>query len=170
MADGLIERGIKCPLWQFRDRKEGEVATDLGLLAEKQTIYRLQAEQWRAEAARARLSAETDGIDHRYRCRDVSQDGDGVTVTARRATGEVETFRLPISSVRMARSTLSENPLVWLFQPDDSRDFYASQRRSDTTAIEGLADICYISDPDEWLVLLHSDALAGSVPNRSKFE
>jgi len=63
LADGLIERGIQCPLWQFRDRKDGEVATfDLGLLAsETKHPYRLQAEQWKlTEAARARLDREVD--------------------------------------------------------------------------------------------------------------
>ena len=64
LTDGLIERGIKCPLWQFRDRKEGEIATfDLGLLKDETAHpYRLQCEQWKLiEAARARLEARQRG-------------------------------------------------------------------------------------------------------------
>ena len=47
ITDRLIERGLVCPQWQFRDRKEGIVATfDLGLLAaDTAHPYRLQCEQ-----------------------------------------------------------------------------------------------------------------------------
>lgn len=165
LADGLIERGIKCPHWQFRDRKEGEVATfDLGLLAgETNHPYRLQAEQWKlTEAARARLNAETDAeLITDIVVEDVSQDGDRVTVTARRATGEVETFRAAyLIGADGARSTVRKSTGVafpGLTIPEIFLSLSTPFRYDQ--AIEGLADICYISDPDEWLVLLRTPTL-----------
>ena len=86
LADGLIERGIKCPYWQFRDRNEGEVATfDLGLLAsETNHPYRLQCEQWKlTESARARLEAHPDAeLITDIVAETATQDDDEVTVTA----------------------------------------------------------------------------------------
>ena len=45
----MIEQGLICPTWQFRDRDEGVVATfELERLAgETKHPYRLQCEQWR---------------------------------------------------------------------------------------------------------------------------
>ena len=45
----LIDQGLIAPTWQFRDRREGAVATfDLGLLKDETAHpYRVQCEQWR---------------------------------------------------------------------------------------------------------------------------
>ena len=165
LADGLIARGIKCPLWQFRDRKDGEVATfDLGLLAgETNHPYRLQAEQWKlTEAARARLDAETDAdLITDIVVEEITQDADSVTVTARRTTGEVETFRAAyLIGADGARSTVRKSTGV-AFPGMTIPEIFLSLStpfRYDL-AIEGIADICYISDPEEWLVLLRTPTL-----------
>lgn len=165
LADGLIERGIKCPLWQFRDRREGEVATfDLGLLAgETAHPYRLQAEQWKlTEAARARLEGEADAdLITDIVVEEVTQDADGVTVTGRRKTGELEHFRAAyLIGADGARSTVRKSTGVafpGLTIPEIFLSLSTPFRYDQ--AIEGLADICYISDPEEWLVLLRTPTL-----------
>jgi len=165
LAEGLIERGIKCPLWQFRDRKEGEVATfDLGLLAgETAHPYRLQAEQWKlTEAARTRLEADAGAeLITDILVEDVVQDADTVTVTARRKTGEVETFTgAYLIGADGARSTVRKTTgtaFPGLTIPEIFLSLSTPFRYDE--AIEGLADICYISDPDEWLVLLRTPTL-----------
>lgn len=165
LAEGLIERGIKCPLWQFRDRKEGEVATfDLGLLAgETAHPYRLQAEQWKlTEAARARLDADAGAeLITDILVEDVAQDADTVTATARRKTGEVETFTgAYLIGADGARSTVRKSTgtaFPGLTIPEIFLSLSTPFRYDQ--AIEGLADICYISDPDEWLVLLRTPTL-----------
>lgn len=165
LADGLIARGIKCPLWQFRDRKEGEVATfDLGLLAsETSHPYRLQAEQWKlTEAARARLEAEPDArLLTEMTVEDISQDADSVTVVARHKDGETESFRAAyLIGADGARSTVRKSTGVafpGLTIPEIFLSLSTPFRYD--LAIEGLADICYISDPEEWLVLLRTPTL-----------
>jgi 3-(3-hydroxy-phenyl)propionate hydroxylase len=49
VVDSMIEQGLICPTWQFRDRTDGVVATfELARLAgETKHPYRLQCEQWR---------------------------------------------------------------------------------------------------------------------------
>lgn len=165
LADGLIARGIKCPLWQFRDRQEGEIATfDLGLLEEETAHpYRLQAEQWKlTEAARARLEADpladliTDIV-----VQEVTQDADSVTVTAQRKTGEIEVFDAAyLIGADGARSTVRKSTGVGfpgLTIPEIFLSLSTPFRYDQ--AIEGLADISYISDPEEWLVLLRTPTL-----------
>ncbi|MEM8538738.1 MAG: NAD(P)/FAD-dependent oxidoreductase, partial [Pseudomonadota bacterium] len=165
LADGLISRGIKCPLWQFRDRKEGEIATfDLGLLTEETNHpYRLQAEQWKlTEAARARLDAETDAdLITDIVVEDIAQDADRVTVRARRTTGDLETFHAAyLVGADGARSTVRKSTGVafpGLTIPEIFLSLSTPFRYEQ--AIEGLADISYISDPEEWLVLLRTPTL-----------
>jgi 3-(3-hydroxy-phenyl)propionate hydroxylase len=165
LADGLIARGLKCPLWQFRDRKEGEVATfDLGLLAnETAHPYRLQAEQWKlTEAARKVLEDHPDAdLITDITVEDARQDADGVTVTARRVTGETEVFRAPyLIGADGARSAVRKSTGVnfpGLTIPEIFLSLSTPFRYDQ--AIEGLADISYISDPEEWLVLLRTPTL-----------
>src|ERR1700683_2168337 len=49
VVGAMIEQGLICPTWQFRDRKEGVVATfELSRLRpDTNHPYRLQCEQWR---------------------------------------------------------------------------------------------------------------------------
>lgn len=165
LADGLIERGLKCPLWQFRDRKEGEIATfDLGLLAnETNHPYRLQCEQWKlTEAARARLDAHPDAeLITDILVETVTQDADQVTVTARRKDESTEIFQAPYligadgarSAVRKATGVAFPGLTIPEIFLSLSTPFAYHE------AIEGLADICYISDPEEWFVLLRTPTL-----------
>src|SRR5690554_3425526 len=60
ISEKLIERGLICHTWQFRDRDQGCVAEfDLSLLeGETNHPYRLQCEQWKlAEALREKIAA-----------------------------------------------------------------------------------------------------------------
>jgi len=165
LADELISRGIKCPFWQFRDRKKGEIATfDLGLLKDYTNHpYRLQAEQWKlTEAARKRL----DESDLAQLITDISvisidQNSDFVTVHAKRKTGEKEVYQTRfLIGADGARSTIRAETKVGfpgLTIPEIFLSLSTTFRYDQ--AIEGLADISYISDPDEWLVLLRTPTL-----------
>ena len=165
LADGLIARGIKCPYWQFRDRAKGEIATfDLGLLAgETAHPYRLQAEQWKlTEAARARLDADPDAtLITDIRVESVSQDADHVTVTARRTDDSVEVFQAPyLIGADGARSVVRKETgtgFPGLTIPEIFLSLSTPFRYDQ--AIPGLADISYISDPEEWFVLLRTPTL-----------
>ena len=92
---------------------------------------------------------------------DVAQDADTVSATARRKTGEVETFTgAYLIGADGARSTVRKSTgtaFPGLTIPEIFLSLSTPFRYDQ--AIEGLADICYISDPDEWLVLLRTPTL-----------
>ena len=165
LADGLVARGIKCPLWQFRDRREGVVATfDLGLLAgETAHPYRLQAEQWKlTEAARARVAGHPDGA----LLTDVAvegavQDEGGVTVTGRRPDGSLTEIRgTYLIAADGARSVIRKGLGVGFPGLTIPEIFLSlSTPFPYHEAIPDLANIAYVTDPAEWLVLLRTPTL-----------
>jgi len=156
-----IDQGLICPYWQFRDRYQGAVATfDLGLLKDVTPYpYRVQCEQWRLNQY---LRDELKAFPHaeiRYGCRAVSvqQDANAVSLTV--ATNEGEEIlrgRFLIgcdgagSAVRKSLGiefegmTIPETFLT-LSTPFDFKE-----------AIPDLADVAYLSDPHEWVVLLRT--------------
>ncbi|WP_108484479.1 FAD-dependent oxidoreductase [Oceaniglobus ichthyenteri] len=165
LAAPLIERGLKCPIWQFRDRKAGVIADfDLGLLAdETDHPYRLQCEQWKlTEHARERVEAHPDGIFLRdFEVTEVAQDGDHVTVTGTRPDGSIEQVRgRYLIGADGARSVVRKQ-LPVNFEGMTIPEIFLSMStpfRYDK-AMEGLANIAYITDPTEWLVLLRTPTL-----------
>lgn len=165
LADGLIERGLICPYWQFRDRREGVVATfDLGLLRDETAHpYRLQCEQWKlTESAREMVDNHADGtLITNFRAESVSQDEEGVSVLGIRPDGvqEIHEGRFLIGAdgaKSIVRKTLGTNfegmTIPEIFLSLSTRFRYEE-------AIPDLANIAYVSDPEEWLVLLRTPSL-----------
>jgi 3-(3-hydroxy-phenyl)propionate hydroxylase len=161
----LVERGLVCPQWQFRDRSEGVIATfDLGLLAgETNHPYRLQCEQWKL-SEELRDVIETDSqIDLIYgaRATDVRQDEEGVTLTIEHTDGTSEdlsgSYLIACDGAHSAiRKTLGISfdgltiPEIFLSM-STTFDF--------AEAIPDLAPIAYLTDPSEWAVLLRTPSL-----------
>ena len=160
-AEFCIAQGLICPHWQFRDRYQGEVATfDLGILKdETRHPYRVQCEQWRlTRFLRAELAQFPDA-EIRYGCRakDVRQSNDRVELVILTEDGE-ETLagRYLIgsdgatSAVRKSLNIDFEGMTIPETYLTLSTTFDFQQ------AIADLADIAYLSDPTEWLVLLRT--------------
>lgn len=165
VTDELIERGLVCPTWQFRDRREGEIATfDLGLLKnETGHPYRLQCEQWKLSEALHRHAQADDGIDLVFgaQAAEVTQDADGAAVTVKRSDGTREAFqgRYVVgadgagSMVRKRSGMTLEGTTIPELFLSMSTPFRFDE------AIPDLANIAYITDPDEWVVLLRTPTL-----------
>ena len=165
VTDTLIAQGLICPTWQFRDRREGAIATfDLGMLAgETAHPYRLQCEQWKlTRLLRAELAA-TANAEFIYHAEAVgmAQDEDGVTLTISFADGHRQDLRgrylVGADGARSAvRKALGVN-FAGMTIPEIFLSL--STRHRFETDMPDLANIAYISDPDEWLVLLRTPSL-----------
>ncbi|MEO0991249.1 MAG: NAD(P)/FAD-dependent oxidoreductase, partial [Pseudomonadota bacterium] len=165
VAEQLVAQGLICPHWQFRDRKQGVIATfDLGMLeGETAHPYRLQCEQWKlTRALRALVDGHPDGeLITDIRAEEIAQDDVGVSVTARREDGSLDTFRgrflIGCDGARsMVRKALDVN-FEGMTIPEIFLSLSTEFKYHD--AIPDLANIAYISDPEEWLVLLRTPSL-----------
>ena len=165
IADQLVEQGLICKNWQFRDRNSGVVASfDLGLLTgETKFPFRLQCEQWKlTKALRTYIEDHPDGeLITRTSAEEVGQNDDGVWVKTIDSDGYQNRYegRFLIGSdgarsiVRKSINAKFEGmtiPEIFLVL---STNFQYEK------AIPDLANIAYISDPDEWLVLLKTLSL-----------
>lgn len=165
VSEKLVARGLVCPNWQFRDRNEGIVAHfDLSLLSgETNHPYRLQCEQWKlTEAMRARLE-ESGGVDMIYGVtgQSVTQDDDGVTLVYSDADGaEHEIAGRYLIACDGAHSNMRKSLGIEFEGLTIPEIFLSMSTHFDfAEAIPDLAPIAYLTDPEEWAVLLRTPAL-----------
>ncbi|MDF2231789.1 FAD-dependent monooxygenase [Albimonas sp. CAU 1670] len=165
VMDNLIERGLICPHWQFRDREKGVVATfDLGLLkGETNHPYRLQCEQWKLTE---KLRDMIDGWDladivYDATATGVVQDDHGVTLTVRNSDGDEEQLRgRYLIACDGAHSRIREMLEIEFEGMTIPETFFSMSTTFDfAEAIEDLAPIAYVTDPREWAVLLRTPTL-----------
>lgn len=165
VTGGLIEQGLICPTWQFRDRQEGEVATfDLGHLKNDTAHpYRLQCEQWKLSEMLRDRAEDSDMIRIVFGAEavEIAQDDDRASVTVSLPDGARQTHRGRYvigadgagSPVRKSAGITLEGATIPELFLSMSTPFQFHD------AIPDLANIAYITDPDEWVVLLRTPTL-----------
>lgn len=165
VVQAMIEQGLVCPTWQFRDRHQGVIATfDLGLLKEDtKHPYRLQCEQWRlTRMLRDRLARNPD-VTFLYDAKavEVAQDADGVTLTVDRPDGAREPLRGRYLVGADGASSAVRKSLGIGFEGMTIPEIFLTLSTTFPfhEAIGDLTNIAYISDPEEWFVLLRTASL-----------
>ncbi|EAQ02221.1 hypothetical protein OB2597_19101 [Pseudooceanicola batsensis HTCC2597] len=165
VSETLVARGLVCPNWQFRDRNEGIVAHfDLSLLkGETNHPYRLQCEQWKlTEAMRARLE-ESGGVEMIYGVtgQSVTQDDEGVTLVYTDADGaEHDIAGRYLIACDGAHSNMRKSLDIEFEGLTIPEIFLSMSTHFDfAEAIPDLAPIAYLTDPEEWAVLLRTPSL-----------
>ncbi len=165
ISDKLIARGLICPKWQFRDRTEGVVAEfDLGLLKDETNHpYRLQCEQWKLSEHLRELIEQSDSIELLYGLegQSVTQTDDGVVLTVREQDGSFREMRARyLVAADGARSNIRKSLDIEFEGLTIPEIFLSMSTEFDfAEAIPDLAPIAYLTDPDEWAVLLRTPSL-----------
>lgn len=159
VLDELEAVGLRAPVYQYRNRRSGRIVEfDLGELADvSDHPYRLQCEQFKiARLLTARLDALPNGAAlFQRRVLGYTQDAVGVTLTVETPMG-IELIRADYligadganSTVRKFTGTAFEG----FTYPE--RFLTLSTRYPLETHFEGLASVNYVSDAQEWCVLL----------------
>jgi 3-(3-hydroxy-phenyl)propionate hydroxylase len=162
VVDSMIAQGLICPVWQFRDRTDGMVATfELSrLLPDTNHPYRLQCEQWRlGELLYARIKSNPLAtIRFGTSATAARQTADGVEVDITLPDGSADTMSGSFvvgadgigSVVRKAMGVAFDGitiPEIFLTLTT-TYDF--------REAMPDIANISYLSDPEEWLVLIRT--------------
>ena len=155
----LLERGLKAPIYHWRDRQSGEsVAFDLSELSDiTRYPFRSQCEQYHLSNALAAGLEASPNADVRFGTRLLSfaQDDTGVTVFAEGVT-EVERIRCDwLIGADGANSLVRK----WLGIGFDGftypEKFLCLTTKTELAErLSNLALVNYVSDPQEWLVLL----------------
>jgi 3-(3-hydroxy-phenyl)propionate hydroxylase len=162
----LIAQGLICDKYQYRDRRTGEIAEfDLGVLKnDTRHPYRLQAEQWKLvhlvwkelQSKYAHL-AECH-VDHAVK--GVNQTADGVEVLAWDKGQEKLMEGSYLIAADGADSTVRKaTAIVFEGFTYPERFLVASTTFPLETKFERLALVNYVSDPEEWLVLLRAPSM-----------
>jgi 3-(3-hydroxy-phenyl)propionate hydroxylase len=164
ITPALLERGLKAPIYHWRDRQSGNsVEFDMSELSDiTRYPYRIQCEQYHLSRALAEGLEATPNADVRFGTRLLSfeQDDAGVTVFAEGPTA-VERFRCDwLIGADGANSLVRK----WLGIEFDGftypEKFLCLTTRTELAdRLSNLALVNYVSDPQEWLVLLRVPSL-----------
>jgi len=163
-ADRLIEMGLKAPVYHWRDRRSGEVYSfDFAELAgDTKFPFRIQCEQYHLAKMLSDRLAQQDKVqmlfDHRVV--HLEQDESGVDVTLEHMTGLRHVRCDYLIGADGANSIVRK----WLGVEFDGFTYpekflCLSTERPIDQDIPNLAHVNYVSDPDEWLVLLRVPTL-----------
>ncbi len=165
IAETLVKQGLICRQWQFRDRNQGIIASfDLSVLeGETNFPFRLQCEQWKlTKALREYIEDHPDGeLITQATAETVGQNSHSAWVKVIQEDGSKEEYvgRFLIGSDG-ARSTVRKAINVKFEGMTIPEIFLVlSTKFRYELAMPDLANIAYISDPSEWLVLLRTLSL-----------
>ena len=164
ILDDLLPQGLKAPVYQYRIRKTGEVLSfDLGELVDVTKFpYRLQCEQFKlARLLEQKLAAHpnaTVGLSRKVV--HFEQDAKGVTVNVEAPT-EIESYRADYLIAADGANSIVRKWLKVGFEGFTYPEKFLclSTEWPLEKHFEDLAYVNYVSDPDEWLVLLRVPTL-----------
>jgi 3-(3-hydroxy-phenyl)propionate hydroxylase len=162
VVGSMIEQGLICPTWQFRDRNEGIVATfELSrLLPDTNHPYRLQCEQWRlGELLYARLKDNPLAtIRLGTKAIAVRQNGGSVEVDVETADSGSETLMGAFVVGADGIGSVVRNAIGARFDGITIPELFltVSTTYDFREAMPDLANISYLSDPREWYVLIRT--------------
>lgn len=156
VGGSLLEKGIKVPEWQLRDRSSGVVAQfDLGLISDETPHpFRLHCEQHKLSQIVHDALTELPNarVLFSYRCTGFTQDGEGVSISVETPSGPEEIRASYLVGADGAHSivrktmnaefegfTWPERFLVFA-TPYDLRE-------------QGFTGNAYVADPDEWCAI-----------------
>ena len=163
-ADTLFGQGLRAPVYQFRDRQSGEVfAFDLGEIADRTAFpYRIQCEQHRVTEEIVGKLAAMPNATVRYQSRLLFLEQDAAGVTAYVETGTaVERYRARYLVAADGANSIARKVLDLGFPgfTYDEKFLCLSTEHAIEQAFDDLSHVNYLSDPDEWMVLLRVPGL-----------
>ncbi len=160
----LLDRGLKAPVYHWRDRQSGEfISFDLTEISDRTRYpFRIQCEQYHLSRALADGLSRYSNADMRFGERIISfkQDDKGVDVFVEKST-EIYSIR---ADYLIAADGANSIVRKWLEVEFDGftypeRFLTLSTKEDLPSHMPNLALVNYVSDPEEWLVLLRVPSL-----------
>ncbi|MCE2512013.1 MAG: FAD-dependent monooxygenase [Acidimicrobiia bacterium] len=154
VVDELLRRGLMAPIFAYRDRRQGVVAEfDLGALTDVTNHpYRLQCEQFKL----CEIMLDIFGRQRRVTVR-FGAEVDAASVVL--ASGERLEADAVVAADGAASAVRKSLDLAFDGMTYEDRYLVLSTPFDMAARLDRLAAVNYISDPDEWLVLLRTAGL-----------
>ena len=168
LGDGVLEemlaRGLKVDRYQYRDRVTGEVAEfRMQLIADETPYpYRLQLEQYELTRIIADRLASYSCVDYRFNSRvsGFDQDDDGVRVHIEAPEGEETIGARFLAGCDGAGSQVRKSAQInYAGFTYDEKFLVVSADFPFEDVFDNLSWVNYISDPEEWCVILRTDKI-----------
>ncbi|WOX05901.1 FAD-dependent oxidoreductase [Microbulbifer pacificus] len=168
LGDGIIEkmlaRGLKADRYQYRDRSTGEVATfDMSLIADETRFpFRLQLEQYELTQFVCEVLQDYSCAEVRFGCEliDYEQEAGGVTAIVRTGNGEERLSGSYLVGAEGARSVVrKKSGIGFMGFTYDEKFLVVSTSFPFEQVFEDFSWVNYVSDPEEWCVILRTDKL-----------
>ena len=158
VVDEMIGRGLVAPRFAYRDRRKGVVAEfDLGTLADvTDHPFRLQCEQYKLCEIMLDRLAKMANVTVRFDAEVVGAADQGDAATVRLASGETISADAVIGADGAASAVRKSLRLTFDGMTYEDRYLVVSTPFEMADHLDDLAYVNYISDPDEWLVLLRT--------------
>jgi len=162
VVEAMIEQGLICPTWQFRDRTEGVIATfELARLSpDTQHPYRVQCEQWRlSEMLYARLrESRSATVRLGTKAIDARQMDDGVELDVALPDGSKETLNGTFLVGADGIGSIVRKAIGAEFDGFTIPELFLtlSTTYDFRETMPDLANISYLSDAREWYVLIRT--------------
>ncbi|MEP3225591.1 MAG: NAD(P)/FAD-dependent oxidoreductase [Parasphingorhabdus sp.] len=164
ITEKLIARGLKAPIYHFRERKTGEVIDfDMTEIADETRFpYRIQCEQYHLSRMLSEAVLAQPGADVKFSHRLVgfNQDQDGVDIYAESPTDILQIRADFLIGADGSNSIVRK----WLDVDFDGFTYpekflcYTTEERLEDK-LPNLCHVNYVSDPNEWMVLLKVPSL-----------
>ena len=158
VTDEMIRRGLIAPRFAYRDRRQGVVAEfDLGALADATNYpYRLQCEQFKLCEVMLDRFDPMANITVRFGAEVTGAMDLGDAASVRLASGETLTADAVVAADGAASAVRKSLGLGFDGMTYEDRYLVLSTPFEMANHLDDLAYVNYISDPDEWLVLLRT--------------
>lgn len=158
VVEPMLRLGLVAPVFAYRDRRKGVVAEfDLGALADvTDHPYRLQCEQFRLCEILLDAFERQPRVTVRFGAEVVAAADHGDAASVALASGETLEADAVVAADGAASAVRKSLDLAFDGMTYEDRYLVLSTPFDMAAHLDRLAAVNYISDPDEWLVLLRT--------------
>lgn len=162
VIEQMLEKGLRVPRYQYRDRKSGETATfDMSLIADETSHpFRLQLEQYELTQLSCERLKAFDNVDIRFGHEVLSyiENSDGVAVSVSGPDGDEIIEGAFVIGAEGARSNIRKSAEIgFLGFTYDEKFLVVSTSFDFESVFDDFSYVNYVADPDEWCVVLRTD-------------